>query len=213
MVKTLYLDTQVHTDTISPVDVCAECDLLLRAARLRTDQLARCPRCGAELERGTAASMRMALAAAVTGAQLWLLMNLFPLVRLTAGGMSHDTTLTGAALSLLDRGMPALALLVFVTAVAAPACEIVLAIYVLGRLDALRRSGRMGALVRWLSVIRRWNMVDVFLLGCMVAIVKLSHMAQLITGPALWACAGLIPLLSLMNLVLEPRRLAGAHNV
>lgn len=195
------------------MDLCAECDLLLRVARLRTDQLSRCPRCGAELERGTSASMQTALAAAVTGALLWLLMNTFPLVRLTAEGISRDTTLTGAALSLFAHGMPALALLVFVTAVAAPAFEIALALYVLGRLDALRRSGRMGVLVRWLSVVRRWSMVDVFLLGCMVAIVKLSHMAQLVTGPALWACAGLIPLLSLLNLVLEPRRLAGGHHV
>jgi paraquat-inducible protein A len=160
------------------------------------------------LERGTSGSPHMALAVAVTAAELWLLMNVFPLVRLSIEGISRETTLAGAAMSFFAQGMPALSVLVALTAIAAPGLEIGLAIYLLVRVEDLRRRGRLGAVVRWLGRARRWSMVDVFLLGCMVAIVKLSHLAQLVTGPALWASAALIPLLALLNLYLEPRRLA-----
>jgi len=192
----------------SEFHICGECDLVVGAAPLRVDQRSRCPRCRAELERGTFASPQMALAAAVTAAELWVLMNVFPLVRLSIEGIGRQTTLAGAAMSFYAQGMPALCALVVLTAIAAPGLEIALAIYVLGRLEYLRRCGRLGAALRWLRLARRWSMVDVFLLGCMVAIVKLSHVAQLVTGPALWASAALLPLLSLLNLYLEPRRLA-----
>jgi paraquat-inducible protein A len=152
----------------------------------------------------------MALAAAVTAAELWVLMNVCPLVRLSIEGISRETTLAGAAMSFFVQGMPALSALVVLTAIAAPGLEIGLALYVLGRLETLRSCGHLGAALRWLRLARRWSMVDVFLLGCMVAIVKLAHFAQLVTGPALWASAALIPLLLLLNLYLDPRRLASA---
>jgi paraquat-inducible protein A len=39
-------------------------------------------------------------------------------------------------------------------------------------------------------------MIEVFLLGVLVAIVKLSSLAQVVAGPALWAFMGLTVLLT-----------------
>lgn len=192
--------------------ICGDCDLVIRFAPLRTDQQSRCPRCRSELERGMPTSPPIALAVALTAAELWVLMNVFPLVELSIEGISRQTTLAGAALSFFTQGMPVLSALVALTAIAAPGLEIGLAIYMLVRLEDLHRRGRLGIVVRWLGLARRWSMVDVFLLGCMVAIVKLSHLAQLVAGPALWSCAALIPLLALLNQSLAPRRLAIARH-
>jgi paraquat-inducible protein A len=46
--------------------------------------------------------------------------------------------------------------------------------------------------------LRPWGMVEVFLLGVLVAIVKLSAMARVIPGPALWAFVGLTVLLTVL---------------
>jgi paraquat-inducible protein A len=192
--------------------LCPECDLLAQPADLRSDQWSRCPRCGAELDRGTYASHEAALAVAAAAAQLWVLMNVFPLVALTLGGAHRETTLSGAAVALATHGMPALAALVVLTAIVAPGTEIALALYVLGRLRSLVRSGTLGRLVRWFRTLRRWSMVDVFMLGSLVSIVKLSHLADLVVGPALWACAALLPALAFLNLYVRPQRFFGRPN-
>ena len=48
----------------------------------------------------------------------------------------------------------------------------------------------VNALVRAMQQMYPWSMVEVFLLGVLVAIVKLSSMASIIAGPALWAWMG-----------------------
>jgi paraquat-inducible protein A len=161
------------------------------------------------LDRGSSASRETALAVATTAFQLWVLMNVFPLVALTLGGQRRETTLSGAAVALATHGMPLLALLVAVTAVIAPGVEIGLALYVLARLESLSRSGALGLAVRWLRAVHRWSMVDVFLLGCLVSIVKLANFAQLVVGPALWACAALLPVLAFLGHYVQPQRLFG----
>jgi paraquat-inducible protein A len=187
--------------------LCPHCDLLVRAADLRPDQLSTCPRCGVELDRGTYASREAALAVAAAAAQLWILMNTFPLVALTLGGQQRQTTLSGAVVALGTHGMALLALLVALTAIVAPGVEIGLALYVLGRLETLARSGALGRAVRWFRTVRRLSMIDVFMLGCLVSIVKLANLAELVVGPALWTCAALLPALAFLNVYLRPERL------
>jgi paraquat-inducible protein A len=192
---------------MAPWLLCPHCDLLIAPSRLDADQVARCPRCLVELERGTRVSRESALAIAASAVPLWLVMNAFPLVTLTLGGVRRDTTLSGAALALMGAGMPALAVLVAVTTIVIPAAEIALALYIIGRLESLLRSGGLGRAVRWFRRLKRWSMVDVFLLGCLVSVVKLSHLADIVVGPALWACAILLPVLAFVTVYVQPQRL------
>ena len=113
--------------------------------------------------------LRFVLAIAAAAAQLWILMNVFPLVALTLGGVRRRTTFSGAAVALATHGMPALAALVVLAAIIAPGTEIALALYVLGRQEHLARSGALGRLVRWFRRLRRSSMADVFMLGCLVS--------------------------------------------
>jgi paraquat-inducible protein A len=192
--------------------LCPDCDLLTLTAKLRANELSRCPRCAAELDRGSYASREAALAVAAAAAQLWVLMNVFPLVSLTLAGTRRQTTLSGAVVALATHGMPALAPLVLLTAVIVPGVEIALALYVLGRLETLARSGALGRMVRWFRTLGRWSMVDVFMLGSLVSIVKLAHLADLVVGPALWACAALLPMLAFLGFYVRPQKLfAGSH--
>jgi paraquat-inducible protein A len=51
---------------------------------------------------------------------------------------------------------------------------------------------------------RPWSMTEVFLLGALVAIVKLSGWVHVTPGIGIWALAGLIVLLTILSVV-EPR--------
>jgi len=187
--------------------LCPQCDLIASLAPLQPGETAHCPRCGAEADRAVHCTRGAAMAMAAAAAQLWFLMNLYPLVSFTLDGTRRQTTLIGAAVELAARGKAPLALLVLITTVVAPGIEILVAIVVLGRLHALERAGWLGRLVRWYRAFRRWSMVDVFMLGCLVAIVKLAQLADIVTGPGLWACAALLPVLALLNAYARPQAL------
>jgi len=53
-------------------------------------------------------------------------------------------------------------------------------------------------LLRLMQMVRPWGMVEVFLLGVLVALVKLSNMANVLPGVALWSFAALTILLTVV---------------
>ena len=64
----------------------------------------------------------------------------------------------------------------------------------------VREAGRPGVkiLLRLMQIVRPWGMVEVFLLGVLVALVKLSNMAAVLPGVALWAFGALTVLLTVV---------------
>ena len=46
--------------------------------------------------------------------------------------------------------------------------------------------------LRALQAVRPWGMVEVFILGMLVSLVKLSGMATVVPGPGLWSFGGLL---------------------
>jgi len=70
----------------------------------------------------------------------------------------------------------------------------------------LVRRGRPALLWRFVLALRPWSMIEVFMLGLLVALVKLSHMAHVLPGVALWAFAVLTVLLAVI-LSFDPRTL------
>jgi paraquat-inducible protein A len=144
------------------------------------------------LYRDIGGRLERALALLTTAAILFVLANAFPIVGIEAQGSRVDTTLFGAVLALWDEDMQLIAGLVFATTVLAPALEIGIMIFLLLRF----RMGRVPpAIARYLKLVmasKSWSMIEVFMLGLLVAVVKLSHIATILPGVALWAYAALM---------------------
>ena len=185
--------------------VCHECDLVCIDVPLVTGEAASCPRCQATLYRNGKASVDVALALAVTTVILLLLLNSFPLLSLKVQQVTRDTTLLHAALAMWDDGMHILSLLVIITTILAPAMQISVAIYLLCVLKFGDARRALGAPLRLLQTLRPWSMIEIFMLGLLVSLVKLQHMADIVIGPALWSCASLIFFTAALTSVLTPR--------
>ena len=93
-------------------------------------------------------------------------------------GATRMATLTGAALGLYDQDYAALAVLVFFTAVLVPLAQILAFLYVLVPVRMGLRASGQEALFRILTALRPWGMSEVFVLGAIVALVKLSAEAE-----------------------------------
>jgi paraquat-inducible protein A len=181
---------------MSSVIVCHACDLVHRRDAILDKGCVRCVRCRAELYRTNSASIDSAIALASSALVLFLLSNAYPLVALQLNGTQRDTTLVGAALGLYSQGYSAIAALVLLTTVLIPLFQIVSWLYVLWPLRARRRAPGHNELFRALSHLRPWAMTEVFMLGALVALVKLAALAQVIPGIALFSYGALMLTLS-----------------
>lgn len=184
--------------------VCEGCDAVYRRAPLQAREVARCTRCGSELERHGGNTRRRILPLTVASLIMFAIANLFPIVEIELRGLRSQTTLAGAVLALATEGMSVVALLVLATTILFPLLQLCILLWLLVPLRRARRAPGFAWLVRAMQSLRPWGMVEVFLLGVLVAIVKLSSMATVVAGPALWAFMALTVLLTSV-LSFDPR--------
>jgi paraquat-inducible protein A len=141
-------------------------------------------------------SVDRALAFTLGAAFLFIIANLFPIVGLEAAGIANATSLYGAVETIWKNDMEAVAALVFVTTILIPALELSLMLYVLLPLKLGQVPQWLAPILRVLQSVRPWSMTQVFILGVLVALVKLVHLAHVVPGIALWSFGGLIILLT-----------------
>ncbi len=176
---------------------CHECDLLIRSPRLpEAGGDAMCPRCGAALCRTRRNSLESALALASAAAVLLLLANCFPVVGLEIQGQLTQATVFDAAAQLWRDGAPLVAAVVVLTTIFVPAIELAAVFWLVLPLWRGRRPPAFAAVFRALQLAQPWAMVEVFILGVLVSLVKLAHFADVLPGVAIWCFGALMLVLT-----------------
>ena len=186
---------------------CHACDLLQRLPALVPGESARCPRCDTELWRPVADSLDRTLALALAAAVLYVVANTVPMLGLSAVGHEASTTVLGGCRQLWHDDEQIVAVLVLIAAVIAPALQIgfVLAIVVGAR--AARVPRWVGTLLRFHPIAQTWSMIEVMLLGVLVAVIKIAELATVTVGMALVLLGGLVVLLTWMQTTFDPREI------
>jgi paraquat-inducible protein A len=139
-------------------------------------------------------SLEHTLALACAALILLVIANLYPLVGLNIQGQQVETTVIGAARQLWHEDMPAVSIMLLTTTVLVPLLELCVLIWLVLPLRMGRRPRGFVMLFRALRLAHPWAMVEVFILGVLVALVKLSHLADVLPGMAIW-CFGLLMLI------------------
>ena len=187
------------------VTLCEDCGLLLRNPPLPPRASARCPRCDRLLHRHRPRSLDRTLALALTGLILFVVANAYPFLSFEMQGRTTETTLLSGVLDLTEQGKAEVAAVVLFTAVLAPGLQLVLLIVVLGPLKLnVGLPPGYPVLFRWFRTLVPWGMMDVFLIGILVSVVKLTEMATIVPGPSLFAFVVLILVLAAAQAALDP---------
>jgi paraquat-inducible protein A len=189
----------------SRVVACQHCDLLQRLPELGPGASARCPRCNKELWRRREDSLNRTLALTLGAAVLYVVANSVPMLGLTIVGRAASTTVIGGAEHLWNNGQQLVGVLVLLTAVIAPALQIGLMLAIV--LGALREHPPrwVGTLLRHHPTTRTWSMIEVMMLGVLVALVKIADYATVIPGMALFVLWVLVFLLAGMQASFDSR--------
>jgi paraquat-inducible protein A len=183
---------------------CYQCDLVHRIPPLPEWTTARCSRCGALLLRTKSNSIDQTLALLVAGLILFSLACSFPFLALRSGSSIQETALVTGVKNLYLQGMPGLASLVLLTCVLIPLVQMLSLLYVLAPLKFNHCAPFAARVFRWHRNLQPWGMMEIFMLGILVALVKLGSLATIIPGIALIAFAVLIFVMAAMLSVLEP---------
>ena len=197
--------TEAMSYQTKPLIACRECDLLLREIPLSTNGVACCRCCGAPLYRNTPDSLNRTLVFSLTAATLFIIANVYPILGIEIQGTRNATNLYGAVRSLWNHEMRIISSLVCVTTILVPAIELTMIIYLLLPLCLRRIPPRIALILRILQSIKPWGMVEVFMLGVLVSLVKLTDSSSIIPGVALWAFGGLTLLLAAVAASFNPR--------
>ena len=184
---------------------CHECDLLHRIEHPPHGGVAKCRRCGAVLYRDKPDSLDRTLALTIAGLILFVVANVFPFLAFKLQGQVTETTLSTGIKELYAEGMVLLALLVLLTCIVVPLIQLVGMLYVLLPIKFNRIPWKLPLVFRYLEGLQPWSMMEVFMLGILVSLVKLGKMATIVPGLALWSFGLLIIVLAAATFTLDTK--------
>ena len=193
----LFVDTKVMNRT--DYNACPECDLLLKPAHPKIGEKVHCPRCGLLLSRPRQQSVERTFALSIAGFILFFPANLLPMVGITLLGNANTGELYSGVLALYNDGMEAVAIVVFLASILFPLVYISLALLISGHLYFNHPNRYLIGWMRWMHHLNEWVMLEVYLLGIIVACVKLMAIAPLKFGGGLYAFIALIIITTLLT--------------
>jgi len=199
------MSDQTATIDSAPLIACHECGLLHGIRELPHGASAKCGRCGARLYHARSNSIESCLLLTIAALILFTLANTFPFMTFTVEGREQVNTLFTGVQVLFDDGMWHLAGVVLAASIAAPGVKLGLTTYVLLPMHFGRRAPFTATVFRWVEILRPWAMMEVYLLGVLVAYVNLVKLGDLELGVAVFSFAVLIVVMVAADASLDAR--------
>lgn len=170
---------------------CHDCDALLRKPDLSGRQSARCPRCGTKLYHASFAQIDRISALTAAALIMFIIAQAFPIVDLDAKGMHSRTSLFGALVVLWQQEMQLVAIIVFCSTILFPLTEMIALLYVLLSVRSGHIPPGFNRALRAIQFVRPWGMIEVFMLGILITLVKMASLAYIIPEAAIFAFGAL----------------------
>jgi paraquat-inducible protein A len=184
---------------VNPILICRDCDTVYRAILLQRGQVALCRRCDAVLARYFGVDVESGLALVIAAAIFFAIANLTPILSIEVAGVQTKANVWFAVRSLQQGWISLAAFGLAFTTFLIPAVQIVLLFWVLLFAHFRRRPPGFGPIMKLLHRVRPWSMTEVFLLGALVAVVKLANWVPIAVGAGIWAMAALTLVLAVLG--------------
>jgi paraquat-inducible protein A len=186
---------------------CHDCDLLQRLPTGSVKGKVRCVRCGCVLHHAGRDVAAIPLALGIAALIMLILSNSFPLLEFSLQGNRDEIVLVAGIRELFFQGEWLLATIVLATTLLAPILHVALLIHIHLPLALGRRPAWFPQALRLAQWVLPWSMLEIFLLGVLVAAVKLTQDATMSAGPAVWSLAALVLMLAAASTQVHPQRL------
>lgn len=168
-----------------------------------------CGGCGATLHAGWSESIQKTWAWLITSAMLYIPANFLPITYTRYFGRETESTILGGVVTFWEHGDRPIAVIIFVASVLVPLGKMIVLAWMClsvqrGSNFALRQK---TILYRVTEYVGRWSMIDVFVVGILVALIQLGNIMTVRPGVAAIAFAGMVVTTMLASLSFDPRLL------
>ena len=167
------------SDNLDDLIICSRCHSIHKKPYLPAKKVAKCSVCGKKLYSNVEDTFKKAIAYSITSLILFIIANLFPIIKVFIAGQENDLTIPSMIFTLFSEGFYVVGSIVFVVIVIAPLIVIFsyLALAFLTYFKIFRSFARH--IISFLITSRSWAMVDIFTISIMVALVKLFGYAHI----------------------------------
>ncbi len=172
---------------LSRLILCPKCDTLHKKVRLPHKSSAKCKNCGAILYKYDKSALERSLALAITGFMLFIVANLFPLVRIDLLGVERHVSIISMLFTLVDNSFYVVGLVVAFLVLIFPFMAIAIFILLLLLLTTGVGYELSRELLILLSKVLPWSMLEIYLVSILVALVKLIGVVEIHFGLSFWA--------------------------
>tara|TARA_R110002111_G_scaffold65041_2_gene106771 strand:+ start:198 stop:836 length:639 start_codon:yes stop_codon:yes gene_type:complete len=196
--------TTVPADLSEQTIACHECDLLVSYPNLEPGSVVVCPRCDYVLTKKHKNAMERILAFALSSLIFLLMSSLYPFLSFSSNGQGREVTLLQSIDVLANEQQMLLALMILIVILIIPAAFLMGVLYVIGSLKYRAELPPLGKrILRFILALAPWSMVEIFLIGTMVSLVKIASLASITLGMSFWAYILFTILMTLVLLHLD----------
>ncbi len=191
--------------TLNPGDVflCPDCDLVIPKVAIEPGEKLCCCRCGCVLDAPVENSAEKTMALSLTGLLLFVPAIFFPLLTLDILGLESTGSIYASVKSLLVSGFVFTGFAVLLTSIVIPLLKLMLLCVVSAQVCMHRGNRITVAMFRLYNRLDEWGMLEVYMIGILVTIVKLFHMASITYDTGFFCFIGLLAATLLSSSMLD----------
>lgn len=191
------------TDPQETITACPDCDLLLPSPQIPEGYSGACPRCGKTLRKKTADSIVKALALSITGLLLYLPSILLPLMTFESFGFSDSANILESIVNFYLNEYYFVSLMVLLSAVIFPFLLLSFIMVISLQLKRRRYPPYLARLFRLYLHLEEWAMVEVYLLGIMITIIKMVDASEISYHAGIFCFTGLVLITLAISTVID----------
>jgi paraquat-inducible protein A len=174
---------------------------------LSNDQELHCTICGSVIHSRIPDSLNRTWAMVIAAIILYIPANLLPIMTVVYWGDGTPENIMSGVISLMNGGMWPLALLIFVASIFIPIAKLLtlLGLLISVQLRIRWRARQRTQLYRLTEFIGRWSMIDIFVIGILVALVQFGNAATVTPGLGALSFAAVVILTMFAAHSFDPR--------
>ena len=163
----------------SHLSACSYCGCLLEDNELPEDHASRCPRCGTVADRSVRYSLQKSFALSLAGLILFIPAVFMPIMTFSVAGMQGTGNVIDAIVGLFASRYFFVGFMVLLVSLVFPFVKLGL-LFITSFSLLLRQASRpIVFLFRLYKRLSEWGMVEVYMLGILVSIIKMHQMARI----------------------------------
>jgi paraquat-inducible protein A len=172
---------------------CPDCGLVSTLPDMEPGLVAECPRCGKTLWRMLRSPLSFPIACGISGLLFYLFALVAPFLEISSYGRFQLARLETGPDNLILQGYTGLGVLVMAVTAIFPGVKLGIMLVTFIGLETRAVPARlMVFLFRWYHRVTPWSMIDVYLLGFLVAYTRLVAIAHVDLDTSLYALIGLM---------------------